>query len=151
MKKKNGILSLENVSKIYKMDGISVKALNDVSLNIKEGEFVSIVGPSGSGKSTLMHIVGCLDIPTSGKVTLEHHEISRLSERKLAQIRNKKIGFVFQQFNLLARTSALENVSLPLVYNGTINSEINQKAEDALKKVGLGDRLDHHPNQFGLG
>jgi len=151
MTKKNGILSLENVSKIYKMDGISVKALNDVSLNIKEGEFVSIVGPSGSGKSTLMHIVGCLDIPTSGKVTLEHHEISRLSERKLAQIRNKKIGFVFQQFNLLARTSALENVSLPLVYNGTINSEISQKAEDALKKVGLGDRLDHHPNQLSGG
>ena len=151
MTKKNGILSLENVSKIYKMDGISVKALNNVSLNIKKGEFVSIVGPSGSGKSTLMHIVGCLDIPTSGKVTLEHHEISKLSERRLAQIRNKKIGFVFQQFNLLARTSALENVSLPLVYNGTINSEINQKAEDALKKVGLEDRLDHHPNQLSGG
>ena len=151
MTKKSSILSLKNVSKIYKMDGISVKALNNVSLNIKEGEFVSIVGPSGSGKSTLMHIVGCLDIPTSGRVTLERHEISRLSERKLAQIRNKKIGFVFQQFNLLARTSALENVSLPLVYNGTINSEINQKAEDALKKVGLEDRLDHHPNQLSGG
>lgn len=151
MRKKNSILSFKNVSKIYKMDGVSVKALNGVSLKIKEGEFVSIIGPSGSGKSTLMHIVGCLDVPTSGKVTLENHEISKLSERSLAKIRNKKIGFVFQQFNLLARTSALENVSLPLLYNGTTNSHIHQKAEESLVKVGLGDRLDHHPNQLSGG
>jgi len=151
MTKNNGILSLENIFKIYKMDGISVKALNGVTLTVKKGEFVSIVGPSGSGKSTLMHIIGCLDIPTSGKVTLEHHEISRLSENSLAKIRNKKIGFVFQQFNLLARTSALENVSLPLFYNGTTDSDIREKAKKALETVDLGDRLEHHPNQLSGG
>jgi len=151
MTKKNSVLSLENVYKIYQMDGVSVKALNGVSLTIKEGEFVSVVGPSGSGKSTLMHIIGCLDIPTSGKVTLEHHQVSKLTERELAQIRNKKIGFVFQTFNLLARTSALENVSLPLVYNGTAESNIQEKAKEALEKVDLGDRLEHHPNQLSGG
>jgi len=151
MTKKNGVLSLENVYKIYKMDGISVNALDGVSMSIKEGEFVSIMGPSGSGKSTLMHIIGCLDIPTSGKVTLEHHEISKLSENKLAKIRNKKIGFVFQQFNLLARTSALENVSLPLIYNGTVDSDISKKAKKALEMVDLGDRLEHRPNQLSGG
>jgi putative ABC transport system ATP-binding protein len=151
MTKKNSVLSLKNVYKIYKMDGISVNALDGVSLTIKEGEFVSIIGPSGSGKSTLMHVVGCLDVPTSGKVTLENHEVSKLSENKLAHIRNKKIGFVFQTFNLLARTSALENVALPLVYNGTAGSKINERAKEALKKVDLGDRLDHHPNQLSGG
>jgi len=151
MTQKNGILSLENVYKIYKMDGVSVKALNGVSLTIKKGEFVSVIGSSGSGKSTLMHIIGCLDIPTSGKVTLEHHEVSKLTERELAQIRNKKIGFVFQQFNLLARTSALENVSLPLIYNGTAESNIQEKAKKALEKVDLGDRLYHYPNQLSGG
>jgi len=151
MTKKNAILSLENICKIYQMDGISIKALNGVSLTIEEGEFVSVTGSSGSGKSTLMHIIGCLDVPTSGKVTLEHHEVSKLTERELAQIRNKKIGFVFQQFNLLARTSALENVSLPLVYNGTAESNIQGKAKEALEKVDLGDRLHHHPNQLSGG
>jgi len=151
MTQKNGILSLENVYKIYKMDGVSVKALNGVSLTIKKGEFVSVIGSSGSGKSTLMHIIGCLDIPTSGKVTLEHHEVSKLTERELAQIRNKKIGFVFQQFNLLARTSALENVSLPLIYNGTAESNIQEKAKKALEKVDLGDRLYHYSNQLSGG
>jgi len=151
MTKKNGVLSLENVYKIYKMDGISVNALDGVSMSIKEGEFVSIMGPSGSGKSTLMHIIGCLDIPTSGKVTLEHHEISKLSEGKLAKIRNKEVGFVFQQFNLLARTSALENVSLPLIYNGTADSDISEKAKKALEMVDLGDRLEHRPNQLSGG
>ncbi len=148
---KKNILILENVSKIYKMDSILVKALNGVSLAIEEGEFVSVVGSSGSGKSTLIHIMGCLDTPTSGKVILDHHEISKLGERDLAQIRNKKIGFVFQQFNLLARTSALDNVILPLIYNGTSETEMRQKAIDALNKVGLGDRLDHHPNQLSGG
>ncbi|PIY75150.1 MAG: macrolide ABC transporter ATP-binding protein [Candidatus Portnoybacteria bacterium CG_4_10_14_0_8_um_filter_40_50] len=145
------MLSLENVYKIYQMDDISVKALDGVSLTIKEGEFVSVIGASGSGKSTLMHIIGCLDVPTSGKVTLEHHEVSKLTERELAQIRNKKIGFVFQQFNLLARTSALENVSLPLIYNGTTEPKIQEKAKEALKRVDLGDRLHHHPNQLSGG
>ncbi|HNP89226.1 MAG: Macrolide export ATP-binding/permease protein MacB [Microgenomates group bacterium ADurb.Bin219] len=147
----NSVLKLEDVSKIYKMDGLFVKALDNVSLAIKEGEFVSIIGPSGSGKSTLMHIIGCLDVPTSGKVTLEHHEVSKMTERELAHIRNKKIGFVFQQFNLLPRTSALENASLPLVYNGTAESDVQKKAKEALEKVGLGERLDHHPNQLSGG
>ena len=151
MTKKNSVLSLKDVYKVYKMDGVSVKALNGVSLTIEKGEFVSVIGPSGSGKSTLMHIIGCLDIPTSGKVFLEHHEVSKLTERELAQIRNKKIGFVFQQFNLLARTSALENVSLPLIYNGTAESNIQEKAKKALEKVDLGDRLYHYPNQLSGG
>jgi putative ABC transport system ATP-binding protein len=133
------------------MDGVSVKALDNVSLAIMEGEFVSIIGPSGSGKSTLMHIVGCLDTPTSGKVLLDDQEISQMTERQLAQVRNKKIGFVFQQFNLLPRTSALDNVSLPLLYNGTTSSQIAKKAAEVLGKVGLGERLDHHPNQLSGG
>jgi len=151
MKKKNGVLSLKNIYKIYKMDGVSVNALDGISLSIQKGEFVSITGPSGSGKSTLMHIIGCLDIPTSGKVILEHHEVSSLTEKELAQIRNKKIGFVFQTFNLLARTSALENVSLPLVYNGTTELKIQEKAKKSLEMVDLGSRLEHHPNQLSGG
>ena len=151
MIKKNSVLSLKDVYKIYKMDGISVKALNGVSLTINEGEFVSITGPSGSGKSTLMHIIGCLDIPTSGNVMLDKHEVSKLTEKELAKIRNKKIGFVFQTFNLLARTSALDNVSLPLIYNGTAEENVPEKAKEALEKVGLGDRLEHHPNQLSGG
>ncbi len=151
MTKTKNILRLETVSKIYRMDGVSVKALDNVSLAIMEGEFVSIIGPSGSGKSTLMHIVGCLDTPTSGKVLLDDQEISQMTERQLAQVRNKKIGFVFQQFNLLPRTSALDNVSLPLLYNGTTSSQIAKKAAEVLGKVGLGERLDHHPNQLSGG
>lgn len=151
MAKTKNILNLENVSKIYQMDGVSVKALDNVTLTITEGDFVSIIGPSGSGKSTMMHIVGCLDTPTSGKVFLEGQEVSQMSERQLAQVRNKKIGFVFQQFNLLPRTSALENVSLPLLYNGTPSSQIPQKAAEVLGKVGLGERLGHHPNQLSGG
>jgi putative ABC transport system ATP-binding protein len=151
MAKTKNILNLENVSKIYQMDGVSVKALDNVTLTITEGDFVSIIGPSGSGKSTMMHIVGCLDTPTSGKVFLDGQEVSQMSERQLAQVRNKKIGFVFQQFNLLPRTSALENVSLPLLYNGTPSSQIPQKAAEVLGKVGLGERLGHHPNQLSGG
>jgi len=151
MTKTKNILKLENVSKIYQMDGVSVKALDNVTLAITEGDFVSIIGPSGSGKSTMMHIVGCLDTPTSGKVFLDGQEVSQMSERQLAQVRNKKIGFVFQQFNLLPRTSALENVSLPLLYNGTPSSQIPPKAAEVLGKVGLGERLGHHPNQLSGG
>lgn len=151
MIKTKNILKLEKVSKIYRMDGVSVKALDNVSLAIAEGEFASIVGPSGSGKSTLMHIIGCLDTPTLGKVFLDGQEVSQMTERQLAQVRNKKIGFVFQQFNLLPRTSALENVSLPLLYNGTSNSEAPKKAIEVLRQVGLGERLDHHPNQLSGG
>ncbi len=151
MTQKDGILRLENVSKIYQMEEIAVKALDNVSLTIEKAEFVSITGPSGSGKSTLMHIIGCLDVPTSGKVILENHEVSKMTERELAKIRNQKIGFVFQQFNLLPKTSALENVSLPLIYNGTPESETQKRAKEALEKVGLGDRLYHHPNQLSGG
>jgi len=151
MTKTKNILKLENVSKIYRMDRVSVKALDSVCLAITEGEFVSIVGPSGSGKSTLMHIVGCLDTPTSGKVLLDDQEISQMTERQLAQVRNKKIGFVFQQFNLLPRTSALDNVILPLLYNGTPSYQVPKKATEVLRKVGLGERLDHHPNQLSGG
>lgn len=151
MAEKKVILRVKNVSKVYKMDGVSVNALDGVSLEIFEGEFVSIIGSSGSGKSTLMHIIGCLDTPTTGRVILDGHEVSRMGERELAKIRNKKIGFVFQQFNLLSRTSALENVTLPLVYNGTDELQIKEKGIEALNKVGLGERLDHHPNQLSGG
>jgi len=147
----NSLLTVQNVSKIYQMDGISVKALNEVSLEIKPGEFVAIIGPSGSGKSTLMHLIGCLDVPTSGKIILDQHDVSRMTERELSEIRNKKIGFIFQSFNLLARTSALENVALPLSYNGTTETEGQKLAQVALAKVGLGDRLYHHPNQLSGG
>jgi len=133
------------------MDGIEVQALGGVSLNIGEGEFVSIMGPSGSGKSTLMHTIGCLDTPSSGKVFLEGKEISKFSEEQLAEIRNQKIGFVFQQFNLLARTSALENVALPLTYTPLKENERQRKAQEVLAEVGLSDRLGHFPSQLSGG
>jgi len=133
------------------MDGVVVQALRGVSLAIHEGEFVAIIGPSGSGKSTLMHIIGCLDTPTMGEVFLDGHQVGKMQERSLAEIRNKKIGFVFQSFNLLSRTSALENVALPLLYNGTTEDEGQRLAEEALNKVGLGNRLHHHPNQLSGG
>ena len=145
------VLQTKNVIKEYKMDGVAVQALRGVSMAIYEGEFVAIIGPSGSGKSTLMHIIGCLDIPTSGEVFLDGHQVGKMQERNLAEIRNKKIGFVFQSFNLLARTSAVENVALPLLYNGTSEEDGQIMAEEALNKVGLGDRLYHHPNQLSGG
>ena len=145
------VLATKHVVKEYKMDGITVKALRGVSLSIHEGEFVAIIGPSGSGKSTLMHIIGCLDTPTSGEVLLDGHQVGKMQERSLAEIRNKKIGFVFQSFNLLSRTTALENVALPLLYNGTSEAEGERLAKEALAKVGLGDRLYHHSNQLSGG
>ena len=151
MSKPKPVLEVKNISKIYKMDGISVKALNDVSLNIEKGELVSITGPSGSGKSTLMHLVGCLDTPSAGEVVLDGHRVSQLDERELSEIRNQKIGFVFQAFNLLARTSALENVSMPLLYNHTSETQAIEKAKAALDMVGLADRMYHHPNQLSGG
>lgn len=149
--KNNVLLKLSNVEKVYRMDGISIKALDGISLMIKAGEFVAITGASGSGKSTLMYIIGCLDTPTNGEVFLDGQKVSDFSERQLAVVRNQKIGFVFQQFNLLARTSALENVALPLIYSDLLESKIEEKAKEALNRVGLSDRLHHHPNQLSGG
>jgi putative ABC transport system ATP-binding protein len=147
----NSLLVVDKVSKVYQMGGVSVRALDEVSLEIKKGEFVSIIGPSGSGKSTLMHLIGCLDVPTDGRVILDGHDISKLEERELSEVRNQKIGFVFQAFNLLARTTALENVSMPLMYNHTSEEHAIEKSKAALEMVGLGERMDHHPNQLSGG
>jgi len=146
------ILELKNISRIYKLEGVTVTALDNVSVKINEGEFVSIIGPSGSGKSTLMHIIGALDTPSSGKVIIDGEDIAKLTETELARIRNKKIGFVFQQFNLLAKTSALDNVALPLIYAGIGNdNKRHEMAKEILEKVGLGERLKNNPNQLSGG
>ena len=146
------LVKLTSVSKIYQMGGLKVKALDNVSLEIKKGEFVAIQGPSGSGKSTLMHIIGCLDTPTKGKVIFEDEDISQLNETQLAKIRNKKVGFVFQTFNLLPRTSALDNVTLPLTYTGLDNlRQEKEVAKEFLQMVGLGKRIDHYRSQLSGG
>ncbi len=146
------LLSLRNVSKIYKMGEVEVKALDNVSLSIQKGEFVAIQGPSGSGKSTLMHVIGCLDAPTKGKVILEGNDVSKLNENELAKIRNQKIGFVFQTFNLLPRTPALVNVALPLVYARLDNlTKEKERAKKVLGMVGLKERGSHFPSQLSGG
>jgi putative ABC transport system ATP-binding protein len=145
------LIALEEIRKTYVMGDTEVHALAGVTLEIEHGEFVAIMGSSGSGKSTLMNIVGCLDRPTSGRYWLAGHEISRMSVNELAEIRNSQIGFVFQNFNLLARTSALENVELPLVYAGVGKKERHRRAAQALEKVGLGTRTDHTPSQLSGG
>jgi len=145
------MIQLKNISKIYKLDGLEVVALSDISFEIQKGEFVAIMGPSGSGKSTLMHILGALDLPTSGTYILDGQEVSKLTEDELADIRNKKIGFVFQAFNLLPRTSALKNVMLPMVYAGVQLDERKRKAEKFLKMVGLSDRMQNTSNQLSGG
>jgi putative ABC transport system ATP-binding protein len=147
------VISVRDLTKIYVVGEVQVRALRGVSVDIEHGEFVSVTGPSGSGKSTFMHILGCLDKPTSGRYLLEGKDVSRLSKNDLARIRNHQIGFVFQGFNLLARTSALENVELPLLYNGkSIRGSVRRKrAIDALAAVGLTDRSHHHPNQLSGG
>lgn len=145
------ILRISNVSKIYRMDGVTFTALDGVSLSVTKGEFVAIMGPSGSGKSTLMHIIGCLDRPTAGTVAISGKDIFRASDWDLAHLRNTSIGFVFQQFNLLRRTSAIANVELPLVYRGMSASERHNQAKMILGEVGLGDKLSNLPSQLSGG
>ncbi len=145
------MIQVTHVSKIYHTGDIETKALDDVSFEIKKGEFVAIMGPSGSGKSTLMHILGALDLPTSGKYILDGVDLENSTDDELAEIRNKKIGFVFQAFNLLPRTSALKNVTLPMMYAGTPKEDRLKTAEKFLTMVGLGDRLNNTPAQLSGG
>jgi putative ABC transport system ATP-binding protein len=145
------LIEAKEISKIYQLGDIEVKALDRVSVVIEAGEFLAIMGPSGSGKSTLMNIVGCLDIPTEGQYLLEGIDVGRLTRDELAHIRNEKLGFVFQGFNLLPRTSALENVELPMLYSGISMKERKERALSALKTVGLEGREHHHPNQLSGG
>ena len=143
------MIEIENITKVYQMGETEVRALDGVSLKIEDGEWVAITGPSGSGKSTLMAILGCLDSPTSGSYKLDGIDVAKMRDDQLAAVRNKKIGFVFQQFNLLSRTSALENVALPLLY-ATGNHQ-HDRAKSALAAVGLSDRLGHRPNELSGG
>ena len=152
MDKKDAIaIRLRDIKKIYKMGGQELAALNGINLDIKRGEFAALMGPSGSGKSTLMNILGCLDRPTVGSYELEGNEVAHLSDDELAMMRNKHIGFVFQNFNLLSRISSLENVALPLVYAGVGASERRKRAQEVLEAVGLGDRAEHMPNELSGG
>src|SRR3989338_2324437 len=148
---KDTIIKLDNVWKIYQMGEVKVEALRGLSLEIKKGEFVAIMGPSGSGKSTAVNMIGCLDVPTKGHIYLDQHDISKLSESDLAQIRGKKIGFIFQQFNLLNTLSALENVALPMLFQNTNREKRLETAKKLLEMVELGDRLNHKPNELSGG
>jgi putative ABC transport system ATP-binding protein len=145
------MIELENVTKIYRLGQTKVYALNDINLKIEAGEMVAIMGPSGSGKSTMMAILGCLDVPSKGVYRLEGQPVEQLSDNQLAQVRSRKVGFVFQQFNLLPRTDALENVMLPLLYDGVHGNARLEKAKAALEIVGLADRMHHNPNQLSGG
>jgi putative ABC transport system ATP-binding protein len=145
------LIQISNMHKKYVMGDNVVTALDDVSLQINSHEFVSIVGPSGSGKSTLMNMLGCLDVPTSGSYILDGKEISKLKDEELAEIRNFKIGFIFQKFNLLQKLNALENVELPLIYQGVTAKEAKDRAKNALDSVGLLDRMHHRPNELSGG
>jgi putative ABC transport system ATP-binding protein len=146
------LISLRDISKIYRVGEIDIPALHGVSLDIDHGDFVAIMGTSGSGKSTLLNVLGCLDRPTAGDYLLDEQEVSRMSHDALARVRNRKIGFVFQNFNLLARTSALENVELPLYYGPPLNSASRrEKALALLVRLGLGERIHHHPSQLSGG
>ncbi|MEA2004514.1 MAG: ABC transporter ATP-binding protein [archaeon] len=151
MKKGKSIIELKNVKKIYRMGEVNVPALNGVSLEIKRGEFIAIKGPSGSGKSTLMNMVGCLDVPTEGKIFLDGKDISRMSESGLAQIRGRKIGFVFQKFNLLPTLTALENVTIPMMFQSVDEGERRGRGLELLDLVGLGKRAGHKPSELSGG
>ncbi len=145
------MIRLQDITKVYKMGNNEVHALAGVSLNIAEHEFVAIIGPSGSGKSTLMNMIGCLDTPTSGRYWIDGTEGSHMKDNDLADLRNKKIGFIFQQYNLLAKLSAVENVELPLIYKGVPASERRKLAKDALSRVGLSDKMHHKPSELSGG
>jgi len=145
------LIELQDVTKVYQMGDVEVRALNGITLSIERGELTAIMGPSGSGKSTLMNIVGCLDQATSGEYLLEGTRISTLNDNQLAEIRNRRIGFVFQTYNLLARTSALDNVEVPLIYAGANARTRRERAMEALDAVGLGDRLHHKPSELSGG
>ena len=145
------VIRVERVVREFRLGDSTVRALAGVSFAIRRGEYVAITGPSGSGKSTLMNLIGCLDTPTSGRYTLDGVDVSRMNDDALARIRNRKIGFVFQSFNLLARNPAVDNVALPLLYSGVSRRQRRLRAKKALERVGLGDRLDHRPDQLSGG
>jgi putative ABC transport system ATP-binding protein len=152
MMSENGtVITIRDVTKVYQMGTQEVHALRGVSLDVERGEALAIMGPSGSGKSTLMNILGCLDQPTAGDYLLDGEDVSRMSDDELADVRNRRVGFVFQSFNLLARTTAWENVQLPLIYAGTTPRERKARAQEVLEAVGLGERLDHMPNELSGG
>ena len=145
------VIQIKGITRDFPLGQEIVKVLKGIDLNIEKGEYVALMGPSGSGKSTLMNLLGCLDTPTSGSYILSGKDVSKLSDDELAEIRNKEIGFVFQTFNLLPRTTALDNVALPMIYAGKSKSEREIRATEVLKNVGLGDRMDHKPNQLSGG
>lgn len=151
MSKKDILVKAKDLTKVYQMGDVEVHALRGLSMEIERGEVVSIMGPSGSGKSTLMNTIGCLDRPTSGEYYLDGEEVANMSDDQLADVRNRKVGFVFQSFNLLPRVTAITNVELPLRYSGVPRKERRQKAIDALTSVGLGDRVGHRPNELSGG
>jgi len=148
---KRRVISLDNVWKTYKMGNAEVNALQDLSLEVKQGEFLAIMGPSGSGKSTAVNMIGCLDVPSQGRIFLDGHDISKLSESELALIRGRKIGFIFQQFNLIPTLTALENVMLPMIFQGVEESRRVKKAEELLELVELSDRMHHKPTELSGG
>jgi putative ABC transport system ATP-binding protein len=151
MPQDTGLIELHDITKVYRMGDTEVRALDGVTLRIDAGECVAVMGSSGSGKSTLMNLIGCLDRPSSGSYHLTGRDVSRLSRDELAEVRNRTLGFVFQSFNLLTRTSALENVELPMLYAGVGTRERHRRAAAALARVGLSGRMDHHPNQMSGG
>ena len=147
----SSVIKIRNITRDFYLGQEVVKVLKGIDLDIEKGEYVAFMGPSGSGKSTLMNLLGCLDTPTSGQYILNGNDVSRMSDNELAEIRNKEIGFVFQTFNLLPRTTALDNVALPMIYAGASKAQRKERAEKVLKDVGLADRMDHKPNQLSGG
>ncbi len=145
------VIQITDLTRFYQMGDTTVKALNGVTFDVSRNEYIAIMGPSGSGKSTLMNMIGCLDTPTSGEYILNNNRVSEMNDAELAEVRNREIGFVFQTFNLLPRTTCLANVELPLIYSGMKSAERKERANEVLTKVGLGDRVDHKPNELSGG